>query len=71
MDQFGIGIALSADGSLLEVGANAEASAATGIGGSQTDNSAANGADADSGVVVKIREDGDAIHRRGRPTLEA
>jgi hypothetical protein len=39
-DQFGCSIALSADGSTLAVGACLEASAATGIGGDQADNSA-------------------------------
>jgi trimeric autotransporter adhesin len=39
-DFFGIRVALSADGSTLAVGAHGEASAATGIGGDQADNSA-------------------------------
>jgi len=39
-DEFGWSTALSADGSLLAVGADFEASAATGIGGDQTDNAA-------------------------------
>jgi cysteine-rich repeat protein len=39
-DLFGYSIALSADGSTLAVGARGEASAATGIGGNQADNSA-------------------------------
>jgi cysteine-rich repeat protein len=39
-DQFGISVALSADGSTLAVGAFEEDSAATGIGGNQADNSA-------------------------------
>jgi len=39
-DQFGYSVALSADGATLVVGANGEASAATGIGGDQTNNSA-------------------------------
>ncbi len=39
-DQFGRGVALSADGDTLAVGATSEASTATGIGGDQTDNSA-------------------------------
>jgi hypothetical protein len=39
-DLFGKSIALSADGSTLAVGAYGERSAATGIGGNQTDNSA-------------------------------
>ena len=41
-DFFGRSLALSADGSTLVVGASGEASAATGIGGDQTDDSAAN-----------------------------
>ena len=39
-DEFGNATALSADGSTLAVGADGEASAATGINGDQTDNSA-------------------------------
>jgi len=39
-DLFGISVALSADGSILAVGAQEEASAATGIGGNQADESA-------------------------------
>jgi hypothetical protein len=39
-DQFGSSIALSADGSILAVGAQSEDSAATGINGNQGDNSA-------------------------------
>ncbi|MDB4953883.1 MAG: Integrin alpha beta-propellor repeat protein [Myxococcales bacterium] len=39
-DQFGLAVALSGDGKTLAAGADAEASAATGIGGDQTDNSA-------------------------------
>ncbi|HWO23288.1 MAG TPA: DUF4215 domain-containing protein [Kofleriaceae bacterium] len=39
-DFFGTSVALSADGSTLAVGARREASAATGIGGNQADNSA-------------------------------
>jgi hypothetical protein len=39
-DQFGWAVALSGDGATLAVGAQVEASAATGIGGSQADNSA-------------------------------
>jgi trimeric autotransporter adhesin len=45
-DQFGLSIALSADGSTLAVGAYREASNATGIGGNANDNSAF-----DSGAV--------------------
>jgi trimeric autotransporter adhesin len=40
-DSFGISVALSADGSTLAVGAYGEDSSATGIGGDQADNSAA------------------------------
>ncbi len=39
-DAFGYSVSLSADGNTLAVGANAEASAAKGIGGTQTDNTA-------------------------------
>jgi len=45
-DQFGISAALSGDGDALAVGASLEASAATGIGGNQADNTAA-----DAGAV--------------------
>jgi hypothetical protein len=41
-DRFGYSIALSADGSTLAVGAPSEASAATGVGGNQDDESAPN-----------------------------
>ena len=41
-DAFGDGVALSTDGTTLAVGAGAERSAATGIDGNQTDNSAFN-----------------------------
>ena len=41
-DQFGAAVALAADGSTLAVGAPFESSAATGIDGNQTDNSATN-----------------------------
>ncbi len=41
-DQFGFSVALSGDGITLAVGAPGEASAATGIGGDQADNTAAN-----------------------------
>lgn len=41
-DAFGSAVALSSDGNTLAVGAGAEASAATGINGSQTDNSVSN-----------------------------
>jgi hypothetical protein len=40
-DQFGTSVALSSDGNTLAVGAIGEASSATGIGGIQTDNTAA------------------------------
>jgi hypothetical protein len=40
VDQFGVALALSADGATLAVGASGEDSAATGINGNQTDNSA-------------------------------
>ena len=40
-DSFGWSVALSSDGNTLAVGANGEASSATGIGGNQTDNSLA------------------------------
>jgi HJR/Mrr/RecB family endonuclease len=39
-DTFGIGLALSSDGSTLAVGAHQEASSATGVGGDQANNSA-------------------------------
>jgi cysteine-rich repeat protein len=39
-DGFGFGVALTGDGSILAVGALSEASAATGVGGNQADNSA-------------------------------
>jgi len=52
-DEFGISIALSADGSTLAVGAIHEDSAATGIGGSQADNSAS-----DSGAVYVFTRSG-------------
>jgi len=38
-DRFGYGVALSTDGNTLAVGADQEGSAATGVGGAQTDNS--------------------------------
>lgn len=53
-DQFGLSVALSADGSTLAVGANGESSSATGVNGNQLDNSAAySGA-----VYVFSRKDG-------------
>ncbi|HWO17361.1 MAG TPA: integrin, partial [Kofleriaceae bacterium] len=39
-DNFGVSVALSLDGATLAVGANGEASAASGVGGNQDDNSA-------------------------------
>jgi hypothetical protein len=42
LDFFGLGIALSADGATLAVGAKDESSSATGIGGDQTSNAAVN-----------------------------
>lgn len=45
-DNFGIDVALSADGSMLAVGASHEDSSATGIGGDQADDSTV-----DSGAV--------------------
>jgi|GEM_PF-1354269 len=41
-DRFGIGVALSADGSRLAVGAYTEDSAATGVGGDETSNASTN-----------------------------
>ena len=41
-DQFGVSVALSADGHTLAVGANSEDSAAIGVGGDQADNTSAN-----------------------------
>jgi hypothetical protein len=52
-DQFGWSVALSGDGSALAVGAYGEASAATGVGGDQIDNSAR-----DSGAVYLFRRTG-------------
>ncbi|HEX7840989.1 MAG TPA: FG-GAP repeat protein, partial [Kofleriaceae bacterium] len=49
-DEFGGSVALSADASTLAVGAHFEDSAATGIGGNQADNAAAN-----SGAVYVFR----------------
>jgi hypothetical protein len=50
VDEFGISVALSADGATLAVGAFGEDSAATGIGGDQADNSAES-----SGAVYVFR----------------
>ena len=53
-DWFGYSMALSADGNTLAVGAIGEDSSATGVGGNQSDNSAA-----ESGAVyVFVRDDG-------------
>ncbi|MBK8173584.1 MAG: integrin [Sandaracinaceae bacterium] len=52
-DFFGWAVALSADGNTLAAGATGEASAATGIGGSQTDNTATN-----SGAVYLLTRAG-------------
>ncbi len=52
-DLFGTGIALSADGTTLAIGAWREDSGATGIGGNQTDNSVA-----DSGAVYVFKRSG-------------
>jgi hypothetical protein len=49
-DYFGIGVALSADGAALAVGAYGEDSAATGVGGDQTSNAASG-----SGAVYMFR----------------
>jgi hypothetical protein len=54
-DQFGFSLALSADGRTLAAGAIAEDSAATGVGGVQTDNSAAA-----SGAVYVFARTGNA-----------
>jgi len=53
LDQFGINIALSADGNTMAVGANFEDSSATGINGDQFDNSADH-----SGAAYVFRFDG-------------
>lgn len=53
-DNFGRSVFLSADGKTLAVGANREASAATGINGDQTDNSATNA----GAVFIFVRSDG-------------
>ena len=52
-DLFGSSVALSADGSILAVGAQGEDGAATGIGGNQADNSAA-----DAGAVYVFARSG-------------
>jgi hypothetical protein len=52
-DQFGISVALSADGGALAIGANAEDSAETGTAGTGTDNSAT-----DSGAVYLLTRAG-------------
>jgi len=53
LDQFGYGVALSADGNTLAVGARSENSSATGIEGSQADESAS----AFGAVYVFVREE--------------
>ena len=58
-DQFGIDIALSADGNTLAVGAFTEDSNATGVGSDQNDNSAVN-----SGAVYLFRFDGTDWHQQ-------
>jgi len=58
-DQFGWAIALSTDGSMMAVGAITEDSAARGIGGDQTDNSATA-----SGAVYMFRRDRAAWHQQ-------
>lgn len=55
-DQFGIGVGLSGDGDTLAVGARAEDSSATGIGGNQADN----GAD-EAGAVYIYSRDGASV----------
>lgn len=54
-DQFGVALALSADGGTLAVGADYEDSSATGINGDQQNNGAANS----GAVYVFTRHDGD------------
>lgn len=54
-DQFGFGLALSADGSTLAVGAISEDSAGTGVGADQSDNSALS-----AGAVYVYSRTGDA-----------
>lgn len=58
-DQFGWSVALSPDGATLAVGAYAEDSAATGLGGDQANNSAGV-----SGAVYRYTRDGTAWHQR-------
>jgi hypothetical protein len=52
-DRFGVAVALSADGSTLAIGANREGSAATGVNGSQADDSML-----DAGAVYVFSRDG-------------
>lgn len=52
-DRFATGLAINADGTVLALGARNEDSAATGLGGSQTSNAAA-----DSGAVYVFRKTG-------------
>ena len=58
-DQFGFSVALSGDGNSLAVGAIGEASAATGIGGNQTDNTAP-----DAGAVYVFTRDVGGVWRQ-------
>ena len=58
-DSFGSSISLSADGNVLAVGAQGEASIATGIGGNQNDNTA----DYAGAVYVFTRSSGSWLHR--------
>jgi cysteine-rich repeat protein len=58
-DQFGWEVALSADGSMMAVGADAEDSGATGIGGNQNDNSATF-----AGAGYMFRRDGTTWHQQ-------
>lgn len=53
-DSFGRGLAISADGSVIAVGASGEDSSATGVGGDEADNAASNG----GAVYVFSRVDG-------------
>jgi len=58
-DQFGWSVALSADGSMMAVGAVSEDSAATSIGGDQTDDSATF-----AGAAYMFRRDGTTWHQQ-------
>ena len=59
VDQFGQALALSSDGNTLAVGASREASAATGVGGDQSDNTASN-----SGAVYVFTRSGGTWSQR-------